>query len=225
MWRGMYEDFDSLHAAHSALMHLVDDLVASTEATLSRIEIHGPSDELDAPETKKFLDPSMALKAEYYDMEEGFVSRLPPSVASRASLCETNEYFTVNDWGKARPIMNDFVKQTSREKGCLYSGWSKKNNELRWRESYKDGDAMLKHFKNTAPLIDKLRDGPATLERFEIHGPTVELNKAKDISSLLKEPIKPIYFAITSGSDDGKLLKELEAISDDSSEQNKSGEF
>ena len=34
--------------------------------------------------------------------------------------------FTVNDWGKAKPIMEEFVTRVrNNEGGCMYYGWSK----------------------------------------------------------------------------------------------------
>lgn len=33
--------------------------------------------------------------------------------------------FTVTDWSRAKPIMEEFVARTRREANCMYYGWSK----------------------------------------------------------------------------------------------------
>jgi quinol monooxygenase YgiN len=204
LWKGMFDNYQAMQAHQERLMELVDELVASTGAQLGRLEIHGPLAEAIAASDK--IDPSMALQADFYDLEEGFFSRLTPETPD--TLCATQMYFDVSDWTKARPVMSEFLDRTTKESGCLYSGWSKKNNEMVWRESYADGDSVATHFTKTGPLINKLLSGPAKLTRVEIHGPKEELKKTgKDIikKAITATSIEPEYFAITESGDEEKL--------------------
>ena len=215
LWRGIYEDFEAMQRHHDALMHHVNDLVAETDASLQRFEIHGPSlGLLRAPLEKKQLDPFFALNADYFDVQEGSFSKWTSDTPK--ALCETHERFKVTDWAKAGPIMKEFNDLTSKEPGCVYSSWSKKGDDLSWVESYTDGDAVAKHFELTGPIIEKLLDGPATLESAEVHGPRLELEKVKNIPKAFQTAFKPQYFAIADDFNEGKLLKDLEQLSDKS---------
>jgi quinol monooxygenase YgiN len=218
MWKGIYDNFEDMQSQHESIMQALDELVSETGLTLDRLEIHGSAKDLiEAPPDKK-LHPGMALRADFFDsaldVEEGFSSKMSPD-ANLDRACETSQYFSVNDWKNALPVMKEFVKKTNDEPGCLYSGWSKKGTELRWRETYEDGDAVVKHFKETGPLIEKLIDGPAKLERFEIHGPKEELKKAKNLPESLTVAFKPDYFAIASDGSEEQLLASLDEISDE----------
>lgn len=212
MWRGMYDSYASMHQHHDELMRLVEDLIDQTDATLSRFEIHGPSQDLV---TAANLDASLALKSDYFDtIESSFGKLITPS--NRERVCETNELFVVNDWTKAGPIMKDFLEKTAREPGCTYSGWSKKGDQLRWVETYTDGAAVAKHFEITGPIIDKLLEGAATLQSAEVHGPKNELEMLKNLPRLLKAEFKPKFFAIASDGSEEQILQDLVEISDKS---------
>jgi len=208
-WKGVFDNYESMQAHQDRLMELVDELMTTSGAQLGRLEIHGPL--ADAVAATGRTDPSMALKADFYDVEEGFYSRFTPETPD--SQCAIQMYFDVTDWNKARPIMSQFLDRTAKESGCLYSGWSKKNNEMVWRETYTDGDSVATHFKKTGPLINRLLSGPATLKRVEIHGPKEELEKAgKDTikKEITATSVEPEYFAITESGDEEKLQIEDE---------------
>ena len=99
----------------------MDELTSSTGAQIGRLEIHGPlSEAIAAAPSSSKIDPSIALMADFYDLEEGFFSRLAPDTPD--TLCSTQMYLDVADWGKARPIMAQFIDRTTKEPGCLYSG-------------------------------------------------------------------------------------------------------
>ena len=210
LWKGVYDNFEAMQAQHEFIMNELNDLIAETDLTLNRLEIHGPARDLIGAKDKK-LDLAMALSADFFDIEEGFSSHMS-SDTDLDRACETSQYFMVKDWEKARPIMTEFVDMTEKEPGCLYSGWSKKGNELRWRETYQDGNALAKHYEDTSPLIEKLIDGPATPVRFEIHGPKEELEKTKDLPKTLTVGFKPEYFMIADDGSEEKLLAYFDEI-------------
>ena len=213
-WRGVYEDFDAMHSHHQALMGHVQDLIRDTDASLGSFEIQGPGLEFLSAATTKQLDPSLALKADYF--EQGSFTRSSwPSSATSATKCEISERITIKDWGMAVPLINDLVGKTRVDPGCTSSSWAKKGDELRLEETYTDGKAVAKHFEIASPIFEKLFDGPASLESAEVHGPKAELENAKNIPEALKGSILPSYFAIAdSASTDEELLKHLEEVGD-----------
>ena len=87
--------------------------------------------------------------------------------------------FTVTDWAAAAPIMAEFVERTKTETGCIYYGWSRAGDKLFCREAYVDAAGVLAHLDNVGACVGKLLDGPATLDKIELHGPKEELDKCK----------------------------------------------
>mmetsp|Transcript_28831 Transcript_28831/g.64457 ORF Transcript_28831/g.64457 Transcript_28831/m.64457 type:complete len:308 (-) Transcript_28831:123-1046(-) len=201
-WRGFYEDWESMHKHQDALIGLIDDILLADQAlaTLQRVEITGPKEDV---EKEKKLDPSLSLKADYYESEDGFWAKFQDPTADRSKSCSTDVKFKVQNWTRARSVIKKAVEDTAKEPGCFYSGWSMKHNDLYLRESYTDGEAVNSHFKNVAPLFDLLiAPDVATLETVEVHGPKEELEKTKDITALINAPFTPVFYAITSGGDE-----------------------
>ena len=93
------------------------------------------------------------------------------------SICPT---FTVHDWNKARPIMDDFIAKTKTETGCIYYGWTRVDDQLKCREMYVDGAAVNAHLENVGECIGAiLADGVATLDKIDIQGPADQLEIVK----------------------------------------------
>ena len=103
--------------------------------------------------------------------------------------------FTVKDWALAEPVMADFVQRTQTEKGCMYYGWSTCGEKLFCREAYVDAVAVLDHLENIAESVGKMLDGPATLDKIELHGPLAELAKCKDAM----DPLGCEYWEVDQG--------------------------
>jgi quinol monooxygenase YgiN len=103
--------------------------------------------------------------------------------------------YTVSDWARAKPIMADFLDRARTERGTMYSGWTVSGDKLFCREAYHDADAVIAHAANVAPAIDRLLDGAATLDSFEVHGPAADLAKCADAMSAYN----PERFEIVSG--------------------------
>jgi quinol monooxygenase YgiN len=108
--------------------------------------------------------------------------------------------FTVQDWTRAKPIMEDFVTRTRKEANCMYYGWSKTGDKpgdkLFCREAYTDAAAVLEHIENIGPCVDALlAEGVATLDEISLHGPSAELDKCKETC----DPFGMQYYQIDSG--------------------------
>jgi quinol monooxygenase YgiN len=92
-------------------------------------------------------------------------------------------------------LLKDFVAKTQREEPkCMYYSFTRNDKELHCREGYTDADGLLNHLENVGELLSKLQT-LASVTRFEVHGPSSELDK-------LKEPLKdmnPSFFVIECG--------------------------
>ena len=53
--------------------------------------------------------------------------------------------FTINDLAKAEPFMKKCVDLTKTEDGCMFYGWTIKDDKLFCREAYVNGKAVAAH--------------------------------------------------------------------------------
>lgn len=53
------------------------------------------------------------------------------------------------------------------------------DEELSWRSTYDDIDAMLESLNLLDPLLGAMTSGPAELSRFEIHGPSGDIERIR----------------------------------------------
>jgi len=132
-----------------------------------------------------------AQDAEYFESAEGFqtgyISQTGSDNASMATghgtLCTSHPTFKVHDWNTAAPLVRDFIDSTGQEKECTYFGWASKGEDLSWHANFTSGAAMRAHFEAVKPIMNALTAGPATLLRLELHGPSVELDKARSATN------------------------------------------
>ena len=78
-------------------------------------------------------------------------------------------------------MTKQFYAASKSEQGQLYYTFSyeESNNMAFCREGYRDAVAMLEHFKNAGPILEKVLE-KVKLERLEAHGPRAELDKARE---------------------------------------------
>merc|ERR1712196_705093 len=102
--------------------------------------------------------------------------------------------FTIKDLAKAKPLLDKCVEDTRTEAGCLYYGWTIKEDgsKLFCRETYVDGAAAGHHLScvaksgalgealekgyialdNIGAAVGEMLDsGAASLDKIEFHGP------------------------------------------------------
>jgi hypothetical protein len=96
-----------------------------------------------------------------------------------------NPYFRVTSWPKARPLMAEFEELCIREPSFSHFGWTRSGDELLWRTAFADVDTMLTSFRSLSPLIDKMLEGAATMDRVEVHGPAAALDRIRQKTSQL----------------------------------------
>ena len=113
------------------------------------------------------------------------------------SAVSIHPYFKISDdkLEEARAMYEKFVAQTANEPGCLHYGFSFSDNDAFCRETYANAEGLLAHLDNVGTLLGEFLESYATLERLEIHGAKVELDK-------LREPLahlSPKFFILECG--------------------------
>ena len=84
-----------------------------------------------------------------------------------------------------------FIEKTTTEKQNLFYEFSVNGDEIFCREGYTDAEGLLAHLDNVGALLAEMLT-MADLNRVEVHGPTMELEK-------LKKPLahlNPAFFAV-----------------------------
>jgi len=206
IWRSAFDRADDMLMSFDELAPYINRLLAGP-ATMERVEFVSPSDQIAAIQkaTASLANQMAALtQPEYFetieDVQTGFFRKATASEGKgENTLCTMTPHYTISDWAAARPLMQGIVDKSSKEAGCNYFGWTKRGDTLHSLEAFVDGDALKAHVDNVRPLMDELQQGPAALERVEVHGPASELAKIKNAA---KDPWgggKVEYFETTQG--------------------------
>lgn len=91
-------------------------------------------------------------------------------------------------------LMPAFVEKTATEPACVYYDFSRNGDIAFCREAYIGAEGILAHLENVGGLLGKFLE-LADLERLEVHGPEVEIEK-------LREPLaalNPDFFIRETG--------------------------
>ena len=94
-------------------------------------------------------------------------------------------YFKLNDAGKFKEIWQADYKSFAHKSDCVhYSFGFTDDGRAHCREAYTNAETCLQHLKDVDTPLKAVLDGPAELERLEVHGPKAEIEK-------LIEPLTP----------------------------------
>ena len=190
--RNAFNDVDTMLTSFDTMTPYIDRLLAGP-ATLDRFDISAPEEDLARIQARTERDMARfsakpILYAQDQEPQRGYFRKGP--LGKGEKTCTVSPTYTINDWTLARPIMQQIIDQANAQPGCTYFGWEKSGNVLSSRETFRGGDALRFHLESVKPLIDKLKLGPAKLVNFEMHGPAIEVEKAKDVAASLN----PIYY-------------------------------
>jgi hypothetical protein len=93
-------------------------------------------------------------------------------------------YFAMKDASTFKKIWMDAYPATkaaaAEEKSHQYAFSFEGDAVASCRESYGDADGVLTHLKNVDTPLKAVLNGPADLERLEVHGPRAENEKLKE---------------------------------------------
>lgn len=170
-------------------------------ASLDRLEIHGPQEEVEKlkPKAAEFNASLFVVDSGFDLMRREFPKRNDWPLCScctglqrlaggcavgcgKAQICTIHPYFTIFDEEAAKNIMKKCVEITKDEPGCLYYGWTRCGNKIFCREGYVDGDAIVAHIENAGGLVGRLIAEGAKLEEISFHGPQAELDKTRELA-------------------------------------------
>lgn len=118
------------------------------------------------------------------------------SMAIPDTCCTIAPYFKVHA-GKLDDFKNlcaQLVEKSNLEPGCLFYGYTFKEDQAHCREGYANAEAVLAHLENIGPLLQEALK-MADIIRLEVHGPEAELVK-------LRKPmagLDPQFFTLEYG--------------------------
>lgn len=94
-------------------------------------------------------------------------------------------YFQLNDAAKFKEIWQEDYKNFAHKSDCVhYSFGFTEDGRAHCREAYTSAETVLQHLGDVDTPFNAVLDGPAVLERLEVHGPKSEIDK-------LIEPLTP----------------------------------
>jgi quinol monooxygenase YgiN len=97
-----------------------------------------------------------------------------------------------------QPLLEDFVRRTQNEAGCLYYGFTlnvgDEYDSLYCREAYVNAEGVFAHLANVGALLPQLT-AIAPLIKIEFHGPADQLDLIREAVAHLQ----PVFFVRQSG--------------------------
>jgi len=130
---------------------------------------------LDAA-VKELMEGSLKIAlGEFKECEAHHVKELTDHVVTLAP------YFKIKDLGKFKQIWQEDYKNFAHKEDCVQYAWCfTDDNRAHCYEAYPSADKLLQHLADADVALKAALDGPAELERLEVHGPRVEVDKLRD---------------------------------------------
>jgi quinol monooxygenase YgiN len=96
------------------------------------------------------------------------------------NVVSIHPYFTAHpgQMPACRALLQEFVRQTSDEPGCLYYEFTIREDVIFCREAYRGAEGALAHLANVDALITRML-AVSSLSRLELHGPAAELDRLR----------------------------------------------
>lgn len=92
-------------------------------------------------------------------------------------VVSTQNAFTVNDWDLALPLMQA-IADLAEESGGTHYDWTRADNQILWRNTFTDANAMLAQLDAMESLLGALvLPGVASQDRYQVFGPSEGLAK------------------------------------------------
>jgi len=173
---------ESYGDAEGILLHLknVDTplkAVLDGPAELLRLEVHAPASEIE--KLKPALSP---LGCQFFTTGWGF--RNPVLLTDMAVTL--SPYFKIKDVDNFKSIWQEDYKNFAHKEDCVhYAFCFTDDNRAHCREAYPNAEKVLQHLADVDKPLKAVLDGPAELERLEVHGPKAEVDKLRDALSPL----------------------------------------
>lgn len=103
------------------------------------------------------------------------------------SMVTSHQQFTVEDWDAVLPLMQSLLDQTAAMEDASHYDWTKSDNQVMFRSTFSDADALLRHYDAiVGPILENLlAEGVASQDRHMLAGPPSELEKIQSRVSKL----------------------------------------
>jgi hypothetical protein len=143
--------------------------------------------------------------------------RMSPVVSQAASTSVSLDdktvtlapYFKLKDAERFKQIWQEDYKKFAHKEDCVhYSFGFTDDGRAHCREAYTSAETVLQHLADVDGPLNAVLDGPAELERLEVHGPKEEIDK-------LIEPLTPFgckFFVTEWGFRPSKSAMEFDSV-------------
>lgn len=102
--------------------------------------------------------------------------------------------FTVSDWDATLPLMQTLADLMAEQELLSLSDWTRTDDELMWRSTFRDVDAMVSSLDRMALTLSLMDAGPASLNALEFHGSAENLEKIAQALPKIKAEDMDINF-------------------------------
>jgi len=201
LFRGVHLPDDSTLACYFAGLTPLIQKLTDNAAKLEKFVVHGPASKFmesisnadvymtsQEREVKEEVESSDLWPDVYEEVDDGYFSKIKVGdMSAKNSLVTMHPHYKIHDWDQAQPIVQALIEVSAREPGCIFYSWHMSGDTLICREGFIDGESAIKHLSEVGQLKDTLVDGPASLDRIEVHGPTAEIEKLKVRSNALRK--------------------------------------
>jgi hypothetical protein len=118
-------------------------------------------------------------------------------------------YFKIKDMEKFKSIWQEDYKNFAHKEDCVhYAFCFTDDNRAHCREAYPNAEKVLQHLADVDSPLKAVLDGPAELERLEVHGPKVEVDKLRDALS----PLGCLFYVTEWGNRPSKPAMENDTV-------------
>jgi predicted dithiol-disulfide oxidoreductase (DUF899 family) len=180
--RSSYADADSI-SKH--LKNVDKELTAVLQgpATLLRMELHAPASEIEK------LRPKLSnLGCRFFVTSWGFRNAVidPHALELTDTAVTLAPYFRIKDLDKFKRIWQEAYANFAHKEDCVhYAFCFTDDNRAHCREAYASAEKVLQHLADVDKPLKAVLNGPAELERLEVHGPKAEVDQLRDALSPL----------------------------------------
>jgi len=188
---------ESYGDAEGILLHLKNvssplKAVLNGQSEMLRLEVHAPASEID--KLRPALEP---LGCQFFTTGWGFRNAVTDTAPAKDlvdnvakeltdNVVTLAPYFKVKDLKAFKQIWQQDYGNFAHKKDCVhYAFCFTDDNRAHCREAYPNAEMVLQHLADVDKPLKAVLDGPAELERLEVHGPKIELDKLRNALSPL----------------------------------------
>jgi len=158
----------------------------------------------EAPGLKEYIARSVSLTLNPFAKKPDPAKDLTDGVVT---LCP---YFKLKDAAKFKEIWQEDYKKFAHKEDCVHYAFcfTEDNTRAHCREAYPNAEKVLQHLGDVDVPLKAVLDGPADLERLEVHGPQAEIDKLREALT----PLGCLFYVTEWGSRPKKAAMENDTV-------------